>query len=342
MLTYSAEFVEDIEYAYAVARIRALETRFIDELTLNALLSSDGERFVAQFSELTGIRSSTAGGEPVDVTRMMDDLEESFSDTFLLVQSLILEEQMRRFIGLRYDYELLKFVVKGEKGDVMRIPISLIERSNYGHGLLKSLLSDGRALETGETMFRTYRSLQDSREISGTQIDIECDRAYYVELFQLLDENFNPFIRDYFIREIDVINIATVLRLKLQGRKRNVMRERYIPLGSIDLSYMEEGFDMNLEGFAGRIQFSPFGQYLREVDKNTEEEEQVAQVERRLDAAQTKYLRESLIVSFGIEPLLAYLWIKERELNNLRTIFIAKMSGIPQDEIRTSLRGPYG
>jgi V/A-type H+-transporting ATPase subunit C len=342
MLTNSAEFVEDIEYAYAVARIRALEIRFIDDVALNTLLQSEGERFIAQFSEITGVKSGSSSGEAVDVTRMLVDLEESFSETFQLVHSLILQDSMKRLIGLRYDYELLKFVVKEERGEVMRIPLSLIERSNYGHGLMKTLLSEGRALETGEIIYKTYRSLLESREITSTQIDIQCDRAYYDELFQLLDQNFNPFIRDYFIREIDAINIATVLRLRLQDKKRAIMRERYLPQGSIDLAYLEEGFDMNLEGFAGRIQFSPFAQYLREVDKSAEAEEQVAQVERRLDAAQTSYLKESLIVSFGIEPLLAYLWIKERELNNLRTIFIAKMSGISQDKIRSSLRGPYG
>ena len=138
MLTYSPEFVEDTEYAFAVARVRALETRYIDEVTLNTLLSSDGERFVAHFSEVTGIRS----GASVDVTRILDDLEESFSETFRLVQSLILEEEMKRLIGLRYDYELLKFIVKEEKGEVLRIPLSLIERSNYGHGLLKTLLAE--------------------------------------------------------------------------------------------------------------------------------------------------------------------------------------------------------
>jgi V/A-type H+-transporting ATPase subunit C len=291
---------------------------------------------------VTGIKRSSPDDEVVDVNRMLDDLEESFSETHRLVWSLILEEQMRRFIGLRYDYELLKFVVKEEKGEVMRIPLSLIERSNYGHGLLKSLLSEGRALQTGESLYRTYRALADSRDVSSTQIDVHCDRAYYGELFQLLGELGNPFIRNYVIREIDSINIATVLRLKLQGNKRGIMKERYLPYGSIDLMYLEEGFDMNLEGFAGRIQFSPFARYLREIDKNAPEEDQIAQIERRLDAAQTSYLKESLIVSFGIEPLLAYLWIKERELNNLRTIFIAKMSGISQEEIRTSLRGPYG
>jgi V/A-type H+-transporting ATPase subunit C len=304
MLTYSPEFVEDTEYAFAVARVRALETRYIDEVTLNTLLSSDRERFVVYFSEVTGIRSGASREASVDVTRILDDLEESFSETFRLVQSLILEEEMKRLIGLRYDYELLKFIVKEEKGEVLRIPISLIERSNYGHGLLKTLLAEGKALETGETMFRTFKDLLDRKEISSALIDISCDRAYYDELFQ--------------------------------------MRERYIPLGSIDISYLEEGFDINLEGFAGRIQFSPFGQHLREVDKSIDPEEQVAQVERRLDAAQATYLRESVFISFGIEPLLAYLWTRERELNNLRTIFIARMSGIPHDEIRTCLRGLYG
>jgi len=293
MLTYSPEFVEDTEYAFAVARVRALETRYIDEVTLNTLLSSDGERFVAHFSEVTGIRS----GASVDVTRILDDLEESFSETFRLVQSLILEEEMKRLIGLRYDYELLKFIVKEEKGEVLRIPLLLIERSNYGHGLLKTLLAEGKALETGETMFRTFRDLLDRKEISSTQIDISCDRAYYDEIFQLLDERNNPFIRDYFIREIDAVNISTVLRMKLQGKKRGVMRERYIPLGSIDISYLEEGFDINLEGFAGRLQFSPFGQHLREVDKSIDPEEQVAQVEQRLDAAPVSYTHLTLPTS---------------------------------------------
>ncbi len=338
MLTYSPEFVENTDYAFAVARVRALETRYIDEVSLNALLTSEGERFLSQFFEATGIR----GGDAANVSRILDDLEESFSETFRLVGSLIIEDEMKRLISLRYDYELLKFIVKEEKGEVIRIPVSLIERSKYGHGLLKSLLAEGKVLETGETMHRTYRGLLEMKDVSSRQIDTACDRAFYTELFQLLDENDNPFIRDYFIREIDAINIVTVLRLKLQGKKRTDMRERYLPFGSIDLSYLEEGFDMNLEGFAGRIQFSPFGQVLREVEKGAEDEEQVAQVERLLDIAQARYLKESAFVSFGIEPILAYLWAKERELKSLRTIFIAKMSSVSADEIRTCLRGLYG
>jgi V/A-type H+-transporting ATPase subunit C len=338
MLTYSAEFVEKDEYAFGVAKIRALETRFIDEMALNTLVLSEDERFTALFLEMSGLRS----GESMDAARMLDELEEFFTETFRLVHSLVLEEEMRVLMALPYDYELFKLIVKEEKGEVVNIPVSLIERSRFGHGLLKSLLSGGKALETGETMQRTYRSLLETKEVSSRDIDVACDRAYYGEVFQLLELCGNPFIRDYFIREVDAVNIVTTLRMKLQGRKRVDLRARYLEYGSIDLSYLEEGFDLNLEGFAGRIQFSPFAKLLHEVDKSVDEEEQVVQIERLLDDAQARYLRESIFVTFGVEPILAYLWAKERELKNLRTILIAKTCKVPPDEIKKHLRGFHG
>jgi V/A-type H+-transporting ATPase subunit C len=338
MLTYSPEFVENDAYAFGVAKVRALETRYIDEATMNALISSEGERFMALFLEVTGIR----GGDRLEVARIIDELEENYSQTFRLVLSLILEEEMRRLVQLRYDYELVKFIVKEEKGEIVRIPVSLIERSAFGHGLLKTLLSEGKALETGEIMYRAYRDLVELREVSSREIEIRCDRGYYEELFQLLDHVGNPFIRDYFIREIDAVNITTTLRLKLRGGKRTDLREHCLHFGSIELSYLEEGFDMNLEGFSGRIQFSPFAGILREADRAAADEEQVAQVEMLLDNAQMRYLRESMFVTFGIEPILAYLWARERELDNLRTILIAKTSDVSPEEIRKHVRGLHG
>ena len=68
----------------------------------------------------------------------------------------------------------------------------------------------------------------------------------------------------------------------------------------------------------------------------------VAQYLSKPDESQSAYLRESIFVTFGIEPILAYLWARERELNNIRTILIAKLSGVAGDEIKKYLRGVYG
>jgi len=338
MLSSYPEFVENRDYAYAVARIRALETKMIDAGAVHALLSAPEDRFLAHFTEVTGI----GGGDDSDFSHFLSNLEESFSKTFSMIKSLIIEDEMKRLISLKYDYELLKLIVKGERGRVANTPLPFVERSNYGYGGLKTALSEGKALETGEILMRTYRAIMGVKDAGGREIDSACDKAYYTELFKLLDACNNEFIRNYFIRKIDAQNLATTLRLKAKGKKRSLLAERYIPFGSIDLSYIEEGFDLNLEGFAARIIFSPFSSLLTEVDKNESEEDQIAALERLLDNNIIRYLKESGFVTFGIEPLLTYLWMKEIELKNLRTVLIARNTGIPADEIKRHVRGFYG
>ncbi len=335
----SIEFVENSEYAYAVGRIRALETRWIDSAALNSLISAPDARFLSLFVESTGL----GGGDMGNSSLILSNLEESYSETFAIVRAMIIEEEMRRLISLKYDYELLKLILKeARKSGEVVIPIVFQERSNYGYQHLKSALTEGRATETGEVLFQNYRRMKGLREPSGRDIDIACDIAYHTELFMLLDRCRNPFIKNYFIRSIDAKNIVTALRIKSQGKKRSALRGRLIPFGSIDQVYFEEGFDLNIDGFAGIIIFSPLASILSQVDKSEDEGEQIAWIEKNMEEHLLQYLRESVFVNLGVEPLLAFLWEKEIENKNLRTILITKLSGVPAHIIKKQIRGLNG
>lgn len=334
MQVQNPEFVENLNYAYAVGLVRALETKLLDETAYSSLLSTKLERFLPLFLEVTGVK----GGEKKDPILILDNLEESYNETFARIRSLIIEDEMRRLVSLRYDYELLKIILKEGRVPEIRVSVNLLERSNYGFGKLKTLLENRREIEVGEILFKTYRAFIDKRDAGGREIDHACDCAYYREVFRLLDTCNNDFIRNYFIREIDAVNILTSLRLKIQGKKRSVLKDNYIPFGSIDLRYLEDGFEMNIDGFSSLIQFSPMGVCLASVDRARDEEEQVAQLERLFDNALYRYLKDSIFVTFGIEPLFTFLWLKERELKNLRTIFVGRISGVSPEEIRRYLR----
>jgi len=330
-------FVEKTEYGYAVARIRALETKLLDETGLNTLLSARDDGFVSTFTEITGIGSAKG-----TIEVLLVELEESFSVTFNLICSLVLEDEMKRLLRLKYDYEILKIILKEEMAPEMHTPVSLLELSNYGYGALKTLLAEGRATQTGEVLFRTYNEVKGLREAGGVEIDTACDRAYYEEVFSLLEQCPNEFIKSYFIFEIDTRNIVMCMRIKVRGMKRSEIRSRYIPLGTIDVEHLEDGLDLNPEGFSSRIVFSPLAGVLREAEKTADEEETVVGIERLCEDALTRYLRESRFVTFGLEPLFAYLRMKEIELANLRTVFMGKISGIPVQEIRKYMRSIYG
>jgi len=332
-------FVENSDYAYAVGRIRALEIKRVDTSSLNTLLAAAEDRFLSLFTEITGID----GSDFHNTGLILSNLEESFSSTFRMVKSMLVEEEVKRLISLKYDYELLKIVLKEKRGDaVVVIPMAFQERSNYGFQNLKTALEEGRGTRTGEILLNTYQRLSDLKEPSGSKIDVTCDIAYYTELFTLLEEIQNPFITGYFVRSVDAKNILTTLRLRVRGKKRSFLNGRLIPHGSIDTRYFEEGFDLNLEGFARCIVFSPLSSILVQADRAEDAEEQIALIERSIEEHMLKYLRESVFVTFGVEPLLAYLWEKEIENKNLRTILIAKLSGVPASTIKKQIRGLYG
>ncbi|MCK4804505.1 MAG: hypothetical protein KAT88_08100, partial [Spirochaetes bacterium] len=169
----SIEFVEISDYAYAVARIRALETKLIDGKDYNTLIVAPEERFFPLFTEIAGIKSD---GPPL-LSALVKSLEESFTESLYLVKSLILQDEVKRLISLKYDYELLKLIIKEAGGQEITIPTEISKRSNYSYPLLKSLLESGKALDTGSVIYETYNSLKNARDLTGKRIDNSCDNS---------------------------------------------------------------------------------------------------------------------------------------------------------------------
>ncbi|HUT66293.1 MAG TPA: V-type ATPase subunit [Spirochaetota bacterium] len=347
MLTYNPEFVENPDYAYAVARVRALETKLIDGGSLMSLIDAPLDRFEASLAELTGIDRSGPGdpkdpGDHSHTYRLLQQVETRFTGVYRLVLSLLLDDTPKRLISLKYDYELLKLLIKEAKGIELSVPETFSERSRNSYEGLKSMLEEGKVLDLGPGMYESYLWALEKKQISGRQIDFRCDLAYYEELFGLVNLMKNDFIHNFFLREVDANNILSALRLKLRGGKRGDVRGRYLPYGTIDAGYLEQVLDLTLEGFAQRIVFSPLSSVLLRVNRGRPEDEQAEELERLMDEDLMRYLKESIFVTFGIEPVLAYLWMKEVELKDLRTILIAKYAKIAEPEIKRHVRGVHG
>ena len=55
----------------------------------------------------------------------------------------------------------------------------------------------------------------------------------------------------------------------------------------------------------------------------------------------TEYIGEAKHISFGIEPLIGYIWAKEIELKNVRIILYGKINNFEKEEVFSQLRIPY-
>jgi V/A-type H+-transporting ATPase subunit C len=311
-----------------------MEVGLIDQTSFSSLLSVPFERFIPQFKETTGLDSQDR-----DYRVLLDQLEAAFTETFLMVKGLVLEPELQRLLSLEYDFLLLAHVLKEQRGALGKSHADFRERANISLQELKSALLEGRFLSVGQHLYRVYLEMSESKEAGGREIDDTCTRAYYDEVFEILNRHPNTFLFEYFIRCADMHNIAAVLRLGLREKKRGGLASRLLPHGAIDRDYLEEGLDLGMEGLADLLVFSLLSTALRSVDRGFTTDEQAAAAERCMEQHLIGFLRESRLVIFGIEPLFTYVWLRQNELRNLRTILLGRISGVSAEDIRKHIRG---
>ncbi len=335
---YNIEFTEKDEYAYSVALVRARESRLVDTQTYISLTNASGDRFVQLLSEVTGIRFDSDESPQSMVLK----LEENFTETFFLIKSLIQEDAYKRLISLKYDYELLKKLVKNPESGSGYYDLEVSKRSNYSLPILKVLLENEKQMDIGPHLYMAYYYIKTNPDLTGGEIDTICDISYFKEVFEILAEYPNEFLIEYYRSLVDISNILTVLRAKAREIKRSEMRRLIIPFGTLSLDHLEHGYDLSVDALGSRLVFWRFSSILKQVDKSKEVLEQIEELEKLFEEALVKYLRESIFVVFGIEPVFRYLWLNELQLKNLRVIVLLKSAGVEPGEIRKYVRGVYG
>jgi len=64
-------------------------------------------------------------------------------------------------------------------------------------------------------------------------------------------------------------------------------------------------------------------------------------IEKLFDNKLIEYVKSAKYISYGIEPLAAYLIAKENEIKIARIIMAGKLAGIPSELIRERMRETY-
>ena len=116
------------------------------------------------------------------------------------------------------------------------------------------------------------------------------------------------------------------------------MRRFLLPGGMIEPRIFEMGFDLPLEGFSARIVHTPYAKLFRNFSSTGDLFRDTFLIERRLEEEELLYLKRGEMVTFGVEPLVAYIWRRGVEVKNLRSIVMSKSGELPVSEITPVLR----
>ena len=335
-------------YAYAVARVKAKKANLMgNDAYQKMLLMSLPEisRFISEsgyakeITELTGkfdginlIEHATY----MNMARLLNGILDSTTGELHDTLAAYLE---------KWDIWNLKVILRGKSFgiDTDNLREDLVPAGNLDGASLEKLI----ALETEEDVLNMYskmnetvipQSVIEAYKEQGNLAPIEdfLDKHHYERLLLSIDPSSRPtrLYQDFVRKEIDITNIETILKLKMEGVHGDEVMKYYIP-GGKDIDKKLATQLANAETVSAALNDLAQLDFYENIKEALDAD---ANSLRNIVAGLNKYKMEmtrsfSHLYPLSIIPIIDYMIHKENEVNNIRIIARGIESGLDKDTI---------
>lgn len=321
---------DDLRYAYATGIIRVLEKRLFS--------SADIERMVVapDISGVWAVLSEVkfAGREITEPQDYEKWLQQELKQTYKLFCSLSQDRELTNLFLLNYDGHNLKLAWKyrlsGEDPapwiqDLGIVPaweiIAAIKEGNFSR--LPGFL--------GKLAIIVEERYQKEKEPAVIDAVIEASLREFQ--WQQAWKRRHPFLMELFQILIDLANIKSFIRRKILNHPWESLNRDLINHGKIPITSFQQWFGLSWEMVSKNLSRTPYGVLLKEGWGRRKVFFPVYW-EKMGENLVLDFLKVARYITFGPEPLVAYLLRKENEISVLRIIFTAKIYSLPEEMLR--------
>ncbi|MDD2485521.1 MAG: V-type ATPase subunit [bacterium] len=342
----------DIRYAYATGRIRSLQKDLVDETTIRRMLEAPDEEAAFAVIMETSYAAYATGAGVSDYERM---LESGLIEAYRLVRSISPDGALTDILLRRYDLHNVRIIIKAEHIGTdykhLIVPMGRIdpdtiaaawhvsrekreERSESSHiSPLTSQILLPRWLE--RLLYRAALMIDNSGDLY--LVDLMLDKAWFRAL-KVWSKKNSHYLYAWLIVRIDAVNIMGMLRLRASGWSRERWREIFIEGGRVSRGKLESLYDLAPEQAAAGLLNTAYRREIEEGLEDYRKHGELSYMEALFEARLLEVLQAERYITFGSQPLLAYLLRKEAEVRALRMVMIGKLNGLPHDIIHKRLR----
>jgi len=324
---------ENTDYAYAVGRIRVMETRLLTRGLVERMLES------VDVEELLRILADTAYGSLLAESKEYQELLR-VEETSLLrfFDELCLDPILSELVHYRYDFHNLKVLIKAyvAKEDFSH---ALSMHGNLDIPTLRGVFEEEKFGALPADLERViarvveeYYSKNDPRVID-LMVDNEMFQFYGREATRRRSE----FLSRLLALTIDLTNIKTLARAKRLKEEKETLRLAILEGGELSAKWYIDLSDEAWESFPQRFYATPYHRIVNEGYESVQEAKSFLKLEKLCDDHLVDFLRVTRFTAFGVEPLVAYFVAKLNELKILRLLFVGKLRGIEATRMKERL-----
>ena len=309
---------DDWGYAFETAQVRALETQMLSRAAFVDMANAAGFEQAADYLRsgeyATGAGTSISELEQVLLARRAD-VRRQFAGWIHNNSIVTLFRSRDDFANLRL--AVRRMVTKKPTGSDYsgegKFPpeqfSEVFENEKY------EMLPDYMA-EAAERAILLYYSDKDIRTI-----DYAIDAAQTEFNLTTAAKLGSEFLLGLFRIQADLTNIRTMLRLTMvQGEQRNV----FLPGGYVERDRLLRGLDTGGDGLSALFFATPYFEVVQAGASYAASEKSFLKIEQQCDEYLDGYLRTTMVITAGMQPIIAYLLAKENEIRTVRLVFTAK------------------
>ncbi len=327
---------DDTRYAYAVARIRGMETGFLSRQQVERLLAEPADGVLRALGETVYHEAFSDVAGPADVET---GLARAAAETLATASSISPEPKLLDLFRIRWDFRNLKSLVKasllklenvdaGLVDAIGTIPPATLEKAVRDHDLTPLPDYMAEAVRRAEDDYRDHSEL--------VAVDRILDAAMWKRSLDVARSEDNDFMVRYLRTEIDLENIKLFTRVKDAGRDRTELAAAFAEGGTLDLSFFADLLGEPMDAFARAIEYGRYGR-LTPVLHDWSRERAFA-LELAADDLLLATTEVASTTAYGVEPLVRYVLIRGLETKLIRAIVAAKLDGVERPEIEARLR----
>lgn len=312
---------DDWRYAFVTARVRALETQMLTRSTLLDMANAAGYE---QAAELLSSGDYALGRAQTDFGELENVLRSRRSAIRNLFEGLMIDKSIVELFRSRTDFANMRLALRrvltgkvpgddySDEGNVSPEQLAeVFEGENY------HLLGDYLA-EAVEQAVLSYYQDKDIR-----RIDYTLDAAQAGHNLTVAAKLGSVFLLGLFRIQVDLNNVRTMLRLKFtDSQQRNV----FLPGGYIELERLIRGLNVGPEVVAPLFFATPYFEVVQSGASYLASDKSFLKIEQQCDEYLAGFLKSTIQITAGPQPIIAYLLLKEDEIRKLRLILTAKRS----------------
>jgi V/A-type H+-transporting ATPase subunit C len=310
---------DDWRYTFQTAQVRVLETQMLTRTTLLDMANVEG---FEQAVDLLAASEYALPHSSKNFAEVENILQLRKSAVRELFEDLVIDKPIVELFKTRDDFANMRLALRrtltekplgtdySDEGNISpEIFEEVFEEENY------ELFPDYMA----EVVERAVLAYYQDKDIRWIDYAIDQFQAEYN--LKKARQLKSLFLLGLFRIQIDLTNIRTMLRLKFtESQQQNV----FLKGGFIELERLEKALDVGYESQGHLFFVLPYHQVVETGADYLVSDKSFLKIERQCEEFLTGFLKTTIQITAGPQPIIAYLLMKEKEIRNVRLILTAK------------------